>query len=57
MVGQNIAAEKSDRQLAQTYKDAEELLKVSDSIHTLLKQNTDLTEEISEFVREEKRKS
>lgn len=54
MVGQNIAARKSDRQLEQTYKDAEALLKISDSIHTLLKQNTDLTEEISEFVREEK---
>ena len=56
MVGQNIAAAKSDRQLAQTYKDAEELLKISDSIHTLLKQNTDLTKEISEFVREERQK-
>ena len=54
MVGQKIASIKSDRQLAQTYKDAEELLKISDSIHILLKQNTDLTQEINEFVREEK---
>ena len=54
MVGQKIASIKSDRQLAQTYKDAEELLKISDSIHVLLKQNTDLTQEINEFVREEK---
>src|SRR5438874_7963083 len=52
MVGQKVAAEKSDRQLAQTYKDAEALLKISDEIHGLLKQNTDLTEEIHLAVRE-----
>ena len=52
MVGQKVAAAKSDRQLEQTYKDAEELLKVSDTIHCLLKQNTELTEEISQIVRE-----
>ena len=54
MVGQKVASEKSDRQLEQTYKDAEALLKISDQIHCLLKQNTDLTEEISQFVRDEK---
>src|SRR4051812_44583775 len=43
MVGQNIAAKKSDRQLDQTYKDAEALLKINDEIRTLLKQNTELT--------------
>src|SRR3954452_6096778 len=48
MVGQKVAAEKSDRQLEQTYCDAEALLKISDEIHTLLKQNTDLTQEINE---------
>ena len=46
MVGQKVAAQKSDRQLEQTYRDAEELLRVSDAIHGLLKQNTALTEEI-----------
>jgi len=56
MVGQKVAAAKSDRQLAQTYKDAEELLKISDAIHGLLKQNTVLTQEISEVVRERKKR-
>lgn len=50
MVGQKVAAAKSDRQLEQTYEDAEELLKVSDAIHCLLKQNTELTEEINQVV-------
>ena len=55
MVGQRVAAEKSDRQLEQTYKDAEALLMVSGEIHTLLKQNTDLTQQIHEVVREAKK--
>jgi uncharacterized membrane protein YjjP (DUF1212 family) len=55
MVGQKVAAAKSDRQLAQTYKDAEELLKISDAIHGLLKQNTELTQEISAVVRDQKK--
>src|SRR3954464_6678034 len=43
MVGQKIASEKSDRQLEQTYRDSEELLKISSEMTTLLKQNTELT--------------
>jgi hypothetical protein len=54
MVGQKVAAAKSDRQLEQTYKDAEALLKISDEIQTLLKQNTSLTEEIHQVVRTSK---
>ena len=50
MVGQNIAAKKSDRQLEQTYRDSEELLKISDEIQALLKQNTELTQDIHEAV-------
>ncbi|MFL6766080.1 MAG: hypothetical protein ACJ8FO_12890 [Sphingomicrobium sp.] len=51
MVGQNIAAKKSDRQLEQTYRDAEALLKISDEIQSLLKQNTELTQEIHDVMR------
>src|SRR3954447_5555838 len=53
MVGQKVASAKSDRQLEQTYKDAEALLKISDEIQSLLKQNTALTEEIHRVVRNE----
>ena len=51
MVGQRIASEKSDRQLEQTYRDSEELLRINDEMQRLLKQNTDLTREIHEVVR------
>jgi len=51
MVGQNIAAKKSDRQLDQTYRDSEELLKISAAMHELLERNTELTSEIHEVVR------
>ena len=51
MVGQNIAAKKSDRQLEQTYRDSEELLKINDAMRALLQKNTDLTAEIHEAVR------
>jgi hypothetical protein len=54
MVGQKVAAAKSDRQLEQTYRDAEALLKISDEIQCLLKQNTELTEEIHQVVRKPK---
>jgi uncharacterized membrane protein YjjP (DUF1212 family) len=50
MVGQKVAAEKSDRQLEQTYCDAEALLKISGEIHSLLEQNTELTQEINQIV-------
>ena len=38
MVGQKIAAVRSDRQLEQTYRDSEELLKINDQIKHLLQQ-------------------
>jgi hypothetical protein len=50
MVGQRIAGEKSDRQLEQTYRDSEELLKISDEIRMLLRTNTELTTEIHDVV-------
>ena len=46
MVGQKVAAAASDKQALQTYKDAEALLQISNDVHLLLKQNTDLTEQI-----------
>src|SRR6476646_5557229 len=51
MVGQNIAAKKSDRQLEQTYRDSEQLLKISGAIRELLEKNTELTSEIHAVVR------
>jgi hypothetical protein len=50
MVGQKVAAAKSDQQLEQTYMDAEALLQISDDMHKLLKQNTLLTEHINKLV-------
>ena len=55
MVGQKVAAAKSDRQLEQTYRDAEALLKISDQIHCLLKQNNAMTEEINQLVRDSRK--
>lgn len=51
MVGQKVASEKSDRQLEQTYLDAEALLQINDDMHNLLKQNHKLTEQIDELMR------
>jgi hypothetical protein len=50
MVGQKVAAEKSDRQLEQTYYDAEALLQISDDMHKLVKQNVTLTQQVSELL-------
>lgn len=50
MVGQKVAAEKSDRQLEQTYYDAEALLQINDEMHKLVKQNVQLTEQIREVL-------
>jgi uncharacterized membrane protein len=52
MVGQKVAAEKSDRQLEQTYYDAEALLQMNDEMHKLVKQNVHLTEQINELLRQ-----
>ena len=50
MVGQKVAAAKSDQQLEQTYMDAEALLQINDDMHKLLKQNTLLTEQINQLI-------
>ena len=46
MVGQKVAAEASDKQALQTFKDAEALLKIQDDVHRLIKVNNDLTAQI-----------
>jgi len=46
MVGQKVAAQASDKQAVQTYKDAEAILQIQDELHRLIKINNDLTEEI-----------
>ncbi len=51
MVGQKVASQKSDRQLEQTYLDAEALLQINDEMHNLIKQNHKLTQQIDELIR------
>ena len=50
MVGQKVAAAKSDKQLEQTYYDAEALLQINDDMHKLVKQNVLLTEQMNELL-------
>jgi hypothetical protein len=50
MVGQRVAAQASDKQAMQTYKDAEALLKIQDEMHRLIQVNNDLTQEIHNIV-------
>jgi hypothetical protein len=52
MVGQKVAAAKSDMQLEQTYKDAEALLEINDDMHKLVKQNVMLTEQLNELLKQ-----
>ena len=56
MVGQKVAAAASDKQAQQTYEDAEALIQISDDMHRLLKQNTELTEQINELICRSKEK-
>jgi hypothetical protein len=50
MVGQKVAAAKSDQQLEQTYLDAEALLQINDDMHKLVKQNVQLTQQMNELL-------
>lgn len=56
MVGQKVAAQASDKQALQTYKDAEALLKIQDEVHRLIKINNELTEEIHDRIVESQNK-
>jgi hypothetical protein len=50
MVGQKVAAQASDKQALQTYRDAEAILEMQDDVHKLIKINNALTEEIHTMV-------
>lgn len=55
MVGQKVAAEASDRQAYQTYKDAEAILHISDQLQELITLNNRLTEEIHRAINEDRK--
>jgi hypothetical protein len=50
MVGQKVAAAASDKQALQTFQDAEALIKIQDDVHSLIKLNTELTQEIHKML-------
>jgi len=50
MVGQQVLAKASDKQAAETYKDAEAVLQITDNIHELIVTNNRLTGEIHRLV-------
>jgi hypothetical protein len=52
MVGQQVLAKASDKQALQTFKDAEAVLQLTDTIHQLIKVNNRLTDEIHHVVAE-----
>ena len=54
MVGQKVAAQASDKQAEQTYKDTEAILKLQDEIHRMIEINNALTEEIHSIVKKTK---
>ena len=54
MVGQRVLATASDKQAVQTFKDAEAILELTDQIHQLLEVNNKLTDEIYQFVAEQR---
>jgi DNA-binding ferritin-like protein len=53
-VGQQVLSRASDIQAEQTYKDAEAILKLQDQIHSLIKINNNLTEEIHQVIAQKK---
>lgn len=54
MVGQKVAAQASDKQAVQTYKDAEAILQIQDELHRLIQINNALTEEIHQSISSKK---
>ena len=56
MVGQRVAAQASDKQAEQTYRDAEALLEIQGEVHKLIQVNNKMTEEIKDFLLTQKKK-
>ena len=54
MVGQKVAAAASDKQALQTFQDAEALIKIQDDVHSLIKLNTELTQQIHKMLADER---
>jgi hypothetical protein len=52
MVGQKVAAQASDKQAAQTYKDTEAILELQDEVHRLIEINNAVTEDIHKLLSE-----
>lgn len=50
MVGQRVAAQASDKQALQTYKDAEALLEAQDEVNKLVKKNNEMMQEIRDLL-------
>jgi len=56
MVGQRVAAQASDKQALETFKDTEALLKIQDEMHRLIEINNELTAEIHRSVTKKAKK-
>ena len=54
-VGQQVLSRAADRQASQTYRDAEEILKLQDEVHRLIKINNRITEDIHALLLEKTR--
>jgi hypothetical protein len=52
MVGQKVAAQASDKQATQTYKDTEAILELQDEVHRLIEVNNAMTEDIHRLLSE-----
>lgn len=55
MVGQRVAAQASDKQAEQTYRDAEALLEIQDEVHKLIQINNKMTQEIRDLLLAQKK--
>jgi uncharacterized membrane protein len=54
-VGQQVLSRAAEKQASQTFRDAEEILKLQDEVHRLIKINNRLTEDIHAVIQAQKR--